>query len=339
MLKSWDPVVSASVSSGKYTDFEDPAGTNTLVEENEFVIDGGIEVSGTLFNIAARGSSGFEYFKLGGDSGTLITTGGTANWLFWNSFSICAGADIALYEMPNESTTMKLFPNAKIDWALFPGVFLRASFDPGIESHSFGELFNANGLVTMATPFLLEERSSDISGEIGFKTRDGLSASVGGFSVTSTDAPVFTQTGDYFDIVKSAELEMSGFTLKSGFDRADFWGVNGEINFNEADCNNTGRAPFIPEADAQIDGYYIPHELWNIRAVMRYVGIHYIDQATTDSESSFVMIDVGVDRTLLEDYISMYVDLRNITDSDGVWWTGRYTVPGIGLYIGLKAQY
>ncbi|MFC1551398.1 hypothetical protein ACFL6P_02415 [Candidatus Latescibacterota bacterium] len=339
IFEAWNPVGRMSVASGNYANYEDPSDASKPVDENELIVDGGVEVTGELYNFTATGNTNIEYFKLGGDSGTLFTTEAAADWLFMNAFGVSAGAEIAVFELPGETTKTKVYPKAKLDWALSTGIFFKAQYNPGIVSHSFGDMFDSNGLITLAVPMVFEERTSDLSGEFGFRTRGGLSASVGGFAVKSEDSPVFSRTGDYFEIVKNADVELTGFRVKTEYLEEDSWGLNGQVNVNNADWNFAGNVPYIPDMDARVDSYYIPHGLWKIRASLTYTGKHYVELNKDDSESSFVMIDLGVDREVLKQYISMYVDLRNITDSNGSWWTARYNVPGIGIYIGIKAQY
>ncbi|MFC1538062.1 hypothetical protein ACFL6H_01435 [Candidatus Latescibacterota bacterium] len=339
ILESWNPVGRISVEGGTYSNYEKPSNTSTLIDENELDIDGSVSFSGKIFKFTVSGETDIEFIKLGGDSGTLFSTGGKGNWLFFNRIGVHAGANFHAYELPGETTNTKVYPEFGLDWALTPGIFLKAQFKPGIISHSFGDMFERNGLITMAVPLLFEDRSNDLSGEFGFRTQGGLSVSFGGFAFKSKHSPVFSRTGDFFEIVKNAEVELTGYRVKTEYLKKDLWGINGIVNVNNADWKFLGNVPYIPNMDAIFDGYYIPHKFWKIRTSLNYIGKHYVETNKSDSENSFVIIDLGVDREIYKQYISMYLDLRNMTNSEGSWWTGRYNVPGIGMYIGLKAHY
>ena len=151
--------------------------------------------------------------------------------------------------------------------------------------------------------------------------------------------PVYNRSGDFFDVVQDAEIELSGFRLTTKYNRNDILEVNGLINLNKVTWNFSGHAPYIPSIEAYLDGYFIPRRFWKLRASLQFTGKHYVEINKDDIEDSFVTIDLGVDRELLKQYISMYLDLRNITNSKGSWWTDTYQIPGIGLYIGIKAHY
>ena len=82
----------------------------------------------------------------------------------------------------------------------------------------------------------------------------------------------------------------------------------------------------------------MPYKLWTLRTSVNFIGKHSVDITSDDEVVSFLTIDCGVERELWN-YLSVYTDIRNITNSEGAWWTNQYGIPGIGLYIGLKARY
>ena len=97
--------------------------------------------------------------------------------------------------------------------------------------------------------------------------------------------------------------------------------------------------PYIPNIEALIDGYWIFFRFWKLRTSLHYYGKHYIETNSDDTEDVFLTIDLGVDRELWKEYLSLYLDIRNITNEKGSWWTEPYEIPGAGLYLGIRAHY
>ena len=87
-----------------------------------------------------------------------------------------------------------------------------------------------------------------------------------------------------------------------------------------------------------IHGYMAPYKKWLFRGAIHFFGEHYLEIDSDDTAGSFFTIDLGAERELLS-FLSVYIDIRNITNNDGTWWTSQYQIPGIGLYAGLKSRY
>jgi len=339
IYETWNPAGQFSMKGGTFMNYEKPTAINTLIDKDELVFDGGFSVSRNSNNFIATGRATIEYIKLGGDSGTLISTGITGDWLFMNILGIRAGTDFYTFAMPAENTKVKVYPKLNIDWAITPDIFVKLNYKPGIITHSFSDIYDNNGLVTIKTPMLFEDRKVDFDGEFGFRLRSGLSTSLGGFFMKAKRPPVFSRSGNFFDVVQDAEIELSGFRLSASYNRNDRWEVNGLINFNKVTWNFSGHVPYIPSIETHINGYFIPYKFWKLRASLQFNGEHHVEINKDDRADSFLTIDLGVDRVLWKQYISMYLDLRNITNSKGSWWTDTYQIPKIGLYIGIKAHY
>ena len=339
ILKAWNMAGQFSMKGGTFMNYEKPTAISILIDKDELVFVGGFSLSRHSTNFTATNKTNVEYIKLGGDIGTLISTGITGDWLFMNVLGIGAGADFYVFAMPAENTEVKVYPKLNMDWAITPDIFVKLKYKPGIITHSFSDIYGNNGLVTIKTPMLFENRKVDFEGEFGFRSRSGLSTSLGGFFMKAKHPPVYNRSGDFFDVVQDAEIELSGFRLTTSYNRNDILEVNGLINLNKVTWNFSGHAPYIPSIEAYLDGYFIPRRFWKLRASLRFTGEHYVEINKDDIEDSFVTIDLGVDRELWKQYISLYLDLRNITNSKGSWWTDTYQIPEIGLYIGIKAHY
>ena len=336
MFEKWDINGRLSFRGGTFKNF------GIVDEEDETVVSGGISTTGNLHDVILLINTSGKYIKLGDSSGTAFSAGALGEWLFMNALGIKIGADFHAFAMPYEDTVSKVYPVVNIDLAITPHAYIKLDYKPGIKTYSFSDIYDNNGLVTMNVPMLFEERSVDFEGEFGVRFLTHFTASAGGFAIKTKRPPVYSRSGDFFDVVKDAEIDLSGFVMKSTYDRKNIMGLDFELKFTNASWasgNFSGEVPYIPGMEAGLEGYFIPHRLWKIRASLLFYGEHYLEINSDDKEKSFYTLDIGVDRQLWKKYISMYMDLRNITKSKGSWWTDKYKIPGIGLYVGIKAHY
>ena len=169
--------------------------------------------------------------------------------------------------------------------------------------------------------------------------------SLGLFFNRSDRALVFNRAGNYFDTVAGASVEVTGLRLRTSYHREDSWGFDGELYINDAKCTypvsgveKTGDAPYIPGIKSMIKGYLVPARKWLLHGTVNIVGSHTVQTGSTDEVDPFLTVDCSVERELMK-YLSVYVDVRNITNSDGAWWTNQYRIPGTGLYGGFKVHY
>jgi len=324
-----------SVKGGTFKNF------GILNDKEELVLDGGLSTFGDIYDISVIVNAAAGYIELSEQNGSFFNAETSAERLFMDILSIRAGADFYAFDrpdIPDKGTITKAYPILNMDMAITPYSFVMLNYKPGITIHSFSDIYDDNGLISITTPMLFEDRNVDFNGEFGIRSNSGFSISVGGFFVKTRQQPVFSRSGDFFDVIKDAEIDLSGYILKSKYNRNDIWGLDSVINTNKASWNS-GHVPYIPNIEACLNGYYTLFSSWKIRAALQFYGEHYVEINSDDIEDSFFTIDIGVDRELWKQHLSMYFDLRNITNSKGSWWTNKYKIPGIGLYLGVKAHY
>lgn len=336
-LKSgkWDLDGRFLIKGGTFKNF------GILNDEDELVLEGGISAHRDFYDITMIVNSSAEYIELGDQNGSFFTVGTTGEWLFMDILSIMAGADFYAFDrpdVPDKGTMTKVYPNLNMDLAITPHSFIRLNYKPGIIAHSFSDIYDNNGLVSITTPMLFEDRNVDFNGELGIRSNSGFSASVGGFFVKTRRSPVFSRSGDFFDIVKDAEIDLAGYRLKSDYNKNNIWGLDGIININKTSLDS-GDVPYIPDIEVFLDGYYTLYRSWILRTSLQFYGEHHVEINSDVVEDSFLTIDIGVERKPWKQYLSMYLNLRNITNSKGSWWTDKYKIPGIGLYLGVKVHY
>lgn len=336
----WDVGGRFQFNGGKYQNFEQPGNTGLLIDEDELSFEGTVTAARDYSFMSTDFRSSAEYGKLGDTSGSVLSAGALGKWNFLNSFGINAGADFYVFSKPDDDKNRgRLYPNASVDWAITKSSFVRMSYTPGVRLHSFNDLYGLNGLVLMDVPVVIEERTVDFDGSFGLRFRSGLNVSLGGFIIKSNNPPVFNRSGDFFDIVKDTEIELSGYRVQTKYILENRYGFEGKLVMNNASWNFSGDVPYIPSMEVRLDGYYIPFDLWVIRTTLQYFGKHSVALNSDDKANAVFEVDLGAERQLWKKYISMYMDIRNITNSKGSWWTDRYRVPGIGLYAGIKAKY
>ncbi len=336
IFEKWDVNGRLSFMGGTFKNF------GIVDEEDETVVNGGVSATGNLQNVILLLNASGKSIKKGDFKGTAFSAGAQGEWLLMNVMGIKAGADFHAFAMPDEETVSKVYPVVNIDLAITPHAYIKLDYKPGVKTYSFSDLYDHNGLVTMNAPMLFEERSVDFEGELGARFLTNFTASAGGFAIKTKRPPVYSRSGDFFEVVKDAEIDLSGFVMKSTYDRKNTMGLDFELkvtNASWASGNFSGEVPYIPDMEACLEGYVVPHKFWKIRASLLFYGEHYLEINSDDKEESFYTLDIGVDRKLWKKYINMYLDLRNITNSKGTWWTDKYIIPGIGLYLGIKAHY
>ena len=111
------------------------------------------------------------------------------------------------------------------------------------------------------------------------------------------------------------------------------------MTFNNTSWNFPGDVPYIPDIEGIVDGYYRLYRFWRLNGRLRFMGEHHVRNGSAAVEDGFFTVDLGIERSLLNEHLSIYFDVRNITNTEGAWWTGQYEIPGAGMYIGLKAAY
>ena len=142
-------------------------------------------------------------------------------------------------------------------------------------------------------------------------------------------------TAEFYEVIKDKEIKLTCTRTRVVYERPERFIVDSSLKVNSVSWD----APYIPDVEASVSGALSFSEFWRFRGSVRYFGKHYIENGKNDREDGFVTIDVGVDRELWDEHLRLYVDLRNMTDSEGAWWTNRYEIPGAGLYAGLKLDY
>ncbi|MBT4483275.1 MAG: TonB-dependent receptor [Candidatus Latescibacteria bacterium] len=316
-----------NITGGAYKDAELP------YNKNELNIGGKISAAGEIYDISLITHAGAEYLKFDDEANSIVSSGIKGNMLLWNNMGFQLGANIYVFKMQDDNTEIRFYPNASFDWALTRSSFIKISFKPSVARHSHSDLYDRNGLV-LPVPVLFEDKKRDIDGEIGWRFKPGSLISAGIFYIDSDQSLIFSRKGNFFDVVKNESVKMTGFRIKGKYDRDGKWGFDGEFLVR----NTSWNVPYLPAVQTDIHGYMTPYKKWLFRGAVHFFGEHYLEIDSDDTDDSFFTIDFGVERELLS-FLSVYIDIRNITDSDGTWWTSQYRIPGIGLYAGLKSRF
>ena len=338
LLKSLDITSKFNVKGGTYKDFEIP------YDENGVIVGGDICAVGDLYDITVVTNITSDFIKLGDDNGSIFSSGIKGQLLLLSNLGFQAGANFYVSAVPDEDAKTRIYPEASLDWAVSKSLFVKVSYKPSVIRNSFGDIYAQNGLVK-PVPMLFEDNKTHIDSEIGLRFASRGLISAGMFYDRSERALVFNRSGNFFDVVRNASVELTGFRLRTRYDKEKNWGFNGELFINDSTCTcpvpggkQSGDTPYIPGVKSVIHGYWVPYKLWTLRTSVNFIGKHSVDITSDDEVVSFLTIDCGVERELWN-YLSVYTDIRNITNSEGAWWTNQYGIPGIGLYIGLKARY
>ena len=343
-FETWEASGQFRMEGAGYTD------ENVSWNDDELNITGAGSASGDFGATTIILNASGNYLKMGEDFGTLTTSRGLGEWLFGDSFGLKAGASLTLTEMPGEKTetSPRLFVEA--DWAITPDIYFKVGFKPEVISHSFTDLYRMNGLVTYDVPMLFEDRKIDVSGEFGMRISPKLKGSVEGFYVKSENMPVFSVQdivgAHFYKIVPGSEVELTGARLSGSYEKGKNFTADGCLIWNDSSWNISDNVPYIPDnvpyipdIEAVLNSSYRIHRFWRLYGTFRYRGKHYTDAAGTQEEDGFFTIDLGVERELWKQYLSAYIELRNLTGQKGAWWTSQYLIPGAGFYAGIKANY
>ena len=334
----WSARGRARFTGGTYTNLV------TENENDETSVAGGGNITGAMLGGAVTLRVDTDYYSLEDASGSSLTAGGTCSWLIGKAIGFTAGALVSTFAMPSEDTEVRVYPQAALDIRMTPRFYLRASYEPRLVTHTFGDIYDANGMVTLATPLLYEDRSSAVAGEIGFGLPADLSVSAGWSRSVSDNMPVYTRTtmaggGEFYDIVPGAEVTLSTVSVAGSYHPGGSLEVDGEFRSQEASWNLSGDVPFIPDMEGTVTGSYRLGNVWKCVARGHFYGEHFVETDSTDTEDSFFVIDLGVERSLFRGSTTLSLDLRNLTDQDGAWWSGNYRIPGFGLYFGIRTHY
>jgi hypothetical protein len=113
-------------------------------------------------------------------------------------------------------------------------------------------------------------------------------------------------------------------------------GLDGLLTVRDASTADGDDVPYVPAFEASVRGTIATWRSWTIRGTLNVVGEHPSWRGA-GKEDGFLTIGCGVEREFF-DFISVYFDLRNLTNAEGTWWTSRYEIPGAGMYGGLKLR-
>lgn len=328
--ETWDVTGRLNFYGGSFKDCEIPC------DDNESNISGTFSLVGDLYDIMLVSDTAAEYMKFGGESGSLVSTGVKGIMLLRNNLGFQAGAKIFITDF-DKNTDVKFYPEASLDWAVSRSSYIKMSYKPEVLSYSHSELYALNGLV-LPVPMLFEDRKVAVRGEFGWRFKPGSLVSVSVFRESSENSLVFSRSGNFFDIAGNADVDITGFLFRTLYDRDGRWGFDGRIIYNDAALNDNGDVPYIPVVESVIQGYMVPRSRWKISGALNFTGEHYIQTGSGDTVDAFVTVDMGVERDI-RNIFNIYCDLRNITNSEGAWWTDGYQIPGIGLYAGVKVRY
>lgn len=330
-LGEWETAGRIALDGGAFKDDELP------YDEDEFNMAGKLSLRRDISDITVDSDTEAVQMSFADTDGYLVTTGVRGVMLLWSDFSLRAGAKLAVSSVADEDTEFRVLPETGFDWALTRSTYLKMSYAPDVVSFSHGELYNKNGLIA-PEPMLVEYRKIAVDGEFGWRFGDGKLLTLGMFHTTSENALVFDRTGDFFTLANGGDVDMTGFTVGAVYDRGGWWGFDGGLTIRDASWDDPGEVPYVPSFETVVDGYLAPVGKWKVYGTLRVLGEHYISAGSDDTEDGFFTVDVGVERELL-DILSAFVEVRNLTNSDGAWWTSQYEIPGTGLYGGLKTGF
>lgn len=329
---SWDLRGRLALSGGRYRDDE------LHTSRGELNLEGETTLSGVVEEVSVTAVSRANYLRLGTESGSLFSLGGAGEVLPLDGLGIRAGAMLTVSAMPGKEGRVRFYPEVSADWTISPRTFAKLAFKPRVITHSFGDIYSMNGLVTTDVPLLYEDRSLDLTADYGVRLLPDLTCTAGVFVTRSANAPVFSGKGDLFEIVPGARVTTSGIHLGAEYSQPQ-WGADGQFTTRDASWNFSGDVPYIPMVELEANAHLIPRELWLLRGSARYTGKHYTVRDSDATEKGFLTLDVGAEREFPWYHTKATLEIRNLLNSRGAWWTGEYRMPGIGLYAGLTARY
>jgi len=340
LFDTWDISGGFNIHSSTY---EDPE-LNTDADEK--VLRGRANLRGDIGDMTLDLNGEGARMELDDDYGTLLKAGGTGTMLLADRLSVKLGASFTASEMPGDDTDVNLYPRIEAEWLIMKGLALNLSYNPRLIQHSFGGLYDTNGLVTYTTPLIFENRKLDASGRLTFRPAMAFETGVEAYVRKSENAPVFNYTSlaiapgsDYYEIVPGADVDVTGYRFLFSYDWGDYWGFDGEAELRDATWNYSGDVPYIPDMTGTLTGYYAFQRYLIFYASLNYFGEHYVLRDDTAKEDGFLTVDLGAELTIWSESLGLFVEAHNITNSEGAWWTNPYNIPGIGLYAGIRATY
>gem|GEM_PF-4148177 len=321
------------LAGGNYRDFK------THDDVNELNLSGKASLSGNIDEISVSAGSTAGLFRMAGRTGSMFQFGADGVWLPMSELSIKGGADLYISSLPGENARVRFCPEATAKWAISGSSFAGLIVKREVILHTFSDLYGSNGLAAYSTPLLFEDRIYDITAQYGCTLTHTIRTTAELFSRKSEHAPIFSRKGSFFEIIPDASVTLTGVKVKAAYDLEKLWGAEGEFTIKKASWNFSGNVPYIPLVEVSAGGYVIPYPLWKLYGSLTFMGTHYVEKGSDDTAKAFLTIDIGAEREIWKKNIDAYVDIKNLLNSSGAWWTDEYKIPGIGVYAGIKAKY
>ena len=316
-------------------------------DKNEQDIKGNLSVSTKLFDIEMSSLSMLRNMKMGGTGNTLFQTGLFGNASLLDNLGLDTG--ISLYYCDPEKGTKKsyLSPSAQLNWDFLENSSLKLTYNPEIKSYSFGDIHDINGLV-LPDGGIIKRELNDLSADLTLRIREKLSVSPG-FKYTNTlNALVFSRNqillpgkkrkSDFFDIVPGAHTKIASYSLNAIYYSQGNWGMDSDFTVNDGQWNKDGDVPFLSDYEFGAHCYASPIKKWLFHCYLRVFGEHHVETSSGDKTDPFAKIDLKAE-TDINTHLNLNLEIRNITNSKGYWWTERYIIPGVGLFAGLSTKY
>jgi hypothetical protein len=323
----WNFNSKISLESGGYRDYDQNYRINENVIDFQTRFTREVWITNLEF-FEEIGVIGYE-----GDWNEFLRLGASTKTTIWDYINIDAGLTANLWDPPGKDPISKVFPYVKTTWIMDSSLSVRFSADPSMRVYTWGDIYDLNGL---ALPYggIYENDVRAFSGEIECRILPSLPFTAGLYHRKTRDALVFTKLGDYFDVVKDFTIEVNSLKSTISYDQSNLWGVSGDLIVNSTETN----IPYLPNGEIGAEGYFVPYTNWKLMGALRFYGHHYTDIATNQKAGSFLLLNAGAEYTT--DYgMTTAIEIRNLTNSHGAWWTDKYKVPGIGLYAGVRAKY
>ncbi|MFC1511994.1 hypothetical protein ACFL5H_02220 [Candidatus Latescibacterota bacterium] len=316
----------------------------TVNENEEMFLAGGGDIAGEMLGGTITLRAETDYYSIEDASGSSLTAGGNCSWLLGRAVGFTAGALVSTFAMPSEDTEVRVYPTAALDIRMTSRLSVRASYQPRLVTHTFGDIYDMNGMAALTTPLLYEDRSSAAAGEIGIRLTPGLSISAGWSQRIAENAPVFTRTvepggGEFYEIVTDAEVTLRTVSVAGSYQSGSRLEIDGEFRSQEASWNLPGDVPYIPDVEGVLIGSYLLGNVWKVVTQAHFHGEHFVEVNSEETEDSFFVIDLGIERSLFRESTTLSLNLKNLTDQDGSWWSGGYRIPGFGFYFGVRTHY
>jgi len=330
---SWDICAKGSFTGGTYRDGE------LQSEDDELIASGSVSLERDAFGATVRLRGEGDRLSFGGVNGSYLASGADVTMLLFDAVGLTLGASAFMSGVEDADKEFRPYLTAKIDWVLSKNTFLKASYAPRVRRYAHRDLYAANGLVLPAVPLFFEDTPVDVAGEFGWRFRPGSIITLGSFYRKTDGALVFTRAGDFFGVVDDAGVHVRGFEVKARWDRDGRWGFDGAATLKSASWDvDGGDVPYIPGFEADLHGYLKIVETLRMTGRVSFYGEHRVDGAVDDTADGFVKIDCGIERDFI-DLFDLWFEIRNITGSEGAWWTDDYLIPGIGLHAGIQSVF